>query len=72
MTQEQDHLAELIEQAQTEPDVEYDQPPGVYVQMATDEYEAAGYTRDQVPERAIAMRAHEIRRAEEAEEPTSR
>ena len=67
MTVDRDHLVELIEQAQREPDATYEQQPGTYVRQAEDEYDDAGLGRQEVPRGAVAMRAHELFEAERAE-----
>jgi hypothetical protein len=62
MQRSREHLVELIEEAKTPaPDVQWMQPPGIYVSEAEEDFGAAGFEPKDLPWGAIAMRAHEIK-----------
>lgn len=59
------HLIELIEEAEDDPDAEYDQPGSIYVEEAQADFDTL--LLDEVPWGAIALRAHELIAAEAEE-----
>lgn len=57
---ENQHLMDLVVQAEADPDAEFMQPTSLQVEEATEEYLALGLKRESIRSGAIEMRAQEL------------
>lgn len=64
--EENQHLVDLIVQAQADPDAEYMHPTALQVEEATAEFVALRLNREAIPPGAIEMRAQELHDADDA------